>query len=245
MLELPWISGGVEFPPTSLALEDPNGLLAVGGDLSPNRLLSAYRHGIFPWYSDGQPILWWSPAPRTVFFPEQIHCSRSMVKFIRKSRWQVTVDRAFTRVIEACSSARKDGGGTWITAEMKGAYITLHKLGYAHSLEVWDENLLVGGIYGVSLGRMFFGESMFSQRTNGSKFALIMLGRFLNCYGFEILDAQVESSHLLSMGSIELDRAEFEQKLHLNTTSALIDSMQQLWRNALGKPINREGYFET
>jgi leucyl/phenylalanyl-tRNA---protein transferase len=197
------------FPDPAYALEEPNGLLAVGGDLSPARLLNAYRQGIFPWYSDDQPILWWSPAPRAVLFPEQLHISRSLKKRLRSGAFRVTLDEAFTEVIEACSTARGAASGTWITDEMKQAYTRLHRIGFAHSVEVWQADELVGGLYGVSLGKVFFGESMFSRVTDASKLALVHLVRQLMAWEFALIDCQVGSAHLRSLGACEIPRDEF------------------------------------
>lgn len=201
------------FPPTDQALEYPEGLLAVGGDLSPIRLINAYRHGIFPWYSEDQPILWWSPAPRCVIYPERVHISRSLRRRYNQGRHSLTTDRAFTEVIEACAGPRRDHDGTWITAEMKEAYIHLHEMGVAHSVEVLLDGELAGGIYGLAVGGIFFGESMFSRREDASKIALVALCRQLHQWGFTLLDCQVSNTHLLSMGAVEISREEFERYL--------------------------------
>ena len=197
------------FPPVDTALRDPDGLLAAGGDLSPDRLLDAYRHGIFPWFSPGDPILWWSPDPRTLFDTAKIHISKTLQRDIRRCEWTLRADTAFTDVMLACAAPRATQSGTWITQEMFDAYRHLHDLGFAHSVEVYDGDELVGGIYGVALGRMFFGESMFSRATNGSKIALIALCRMLHDNGFPLLDAQVASPHLTTMGAIEMARRDF------------------------------------
>jgi leucyl/phenylalanyl-tRNA--protein transferase len=205
------------FPPVDQALDHPPGLLAIGGDLSPARLLNAYRQGIFPWYSDDQPILWWSPAPRCVIFPENVHVSRRLRRQLNKGSFRLTADHAFDRVIEACAGPRRDHDGTWITDEMCAAYSRLHQLGIAHSVEVWMDGVLAGGIYGLALGRVFFGESMFSQRQDASKIALVALCRQLQQWGFTLLDCQVTNPHLVSMGAVEISRYEFDQ--HLKTTT--------------------------
>jgi leucyl/phenylalanyl-tRNA--protein transferase len=199
------------FPPASAALRKPEGLLAYGGDLSPVRLLKAYAGGIFPWYSAGQPILWWSPDPRMVFDTAQVHLSSRFRRSLRQSRWQVRADTAFEQVVAACASIPRQGqDGTWITPEMHAAYSRLHRLGHAHSVEVHDpEQGLVGGIYGVALGRMFFGESMFSAISGGSKVALAALARHLAGRGWPLLDAQVENPHLLSLGARHMPRDRF------------------------------------
>lgn len=190
------------FPPARTALRQPDGLLAIGGDLSPARLLNAYRHGVFPWYSDGQPILWWCPDPRTVFRTERVRLSSRFQRDLRRSQWTVCADTAFERVIAACAEVpRHDQSGTWITDEMRAAYVALHRLGHAHSVEVFDGERLVGGIYGVATGQMFFGESMFSGASGGSKVALAALASRLHAWGWPLLDAQVENAHLLSLGA--------------------------------------------
>ena len=197
----------IVFPPAECAVG--SGLLAVGGDLSPERLLAAYREGIFPWYAEGEPILWWSPDPRFVLFPGELRVSRSMRQFLQKGILRITFDHAFRGVIAACRKPRPGQDGTWITEEMRKAYIALHDLGYAHSVEVWHEEKLVGGLYGVSLGRIFFGESMFSALENASKAALITLVSRLRELDFELIDCQVESAHLASLGARPLPRREF------------------------------------
>lgn len=198
----------ITFPPPSRATKE--GILAVGGDLSPQRLISAYASGIFPWYSEGEPILWWSPAPRMVLFPKEAHVSRSMQRVMKKQLFRWTVDRNFRGVIDQCQIApRKNQQGTWITPEMREAYVQLHDLGFAHSLEVWQDNKLVGGIYGPSLGKCFFGESMFSNVTNASKFAFITLARLMERMGFVMLDCQVPNDHLVSLGACEIPRKKY------------------------------------
>ena len=201
---------GAPFPPAGTATRDPNGLLAMGGDLSPARLLNAYRHGVFPWYSAGEPILWWCPDPRLVFRTDAFALSRRLCRDLRRSAWQVRADTAFAAVIDACAHSPRPGqDGTWITPEMRAAYVELHRLGHAHSVEVFDGARLVGGIYGVAVGRMFFGESMFSAESGGSKVALAGLVRILRGWGWPLLDAQVENPHLLSLGGRRLPRPAF------------------------------------
>jgi leucyl/phenylalanyl-tRNA--protein transferase len=195
------MDGKQNFPPVEEALIEPNGLLAFGGDLSVTTLIKAYSKGIFPWYSNQEPILWWSPNPRMVLFPEKIHISRSFKRALKKVNYNVFFDRDFETVINACSETRKDGFGTWITAEMKQAYIELHKQGIAHCLEIEIDGKLAGGIYGVALENIFYGESMFSRQTNGSKFALYELCQFLIDHDYKILDCQAHSDHLESMGA--------------------------------------------
>ncbi|TAN07858.1 MAG: leucyl/phenylalanyl-tRNA--protein transferase [Rhodanobacteraceae bacterium] len=201
------------FPDPGLALGDPNGLLAFGGDLSPQRLVAAYRRGIFPWYSDGDPLLWWSPDPRCVFATDAIHVSHSLARFLHHCGWSWSMDRAFEEVVRACAEPRAGQDGTWITEDMRTAYTNLHLLGHAHSLEIWDGGALIGGIYGVAVGRMFSGESMFSRRSNASKTALVTLGRVLREYRFPWLDAQVPNPHLLSLGARTLPRGRFLTEL--------------------------------
>ena len=206
-------SDPAQFPDPTFALQEPDGLLAAGGDLSPARLLNAYRQGIFPWYSEGEPILWWSPNPRAVLFPEQLKISKSLKKTLRKRPFRVTLDTAFTRVIEACSESRldKDGSqsGTWITEEMKQAYITLHRIGFAHSVECWEGDQLVGGLYGVSMGKVFYGESMFARRSDASKVGFAHLVRQLLEWEFALIDCQVHTDHLESLGAVDIPREAF------------------------------------
>lgn len=207
------------FPPPEEALEYPNGLLAWGGDLHPERLLAAYRKGIFPWYSDDQPILWWSPAPRCVLFPENVYLSRRTKRRYNSGLYQLTCDAAFPDVIEACAEPRDDDDGTWITREMVTAYCRLHEQGHAHSVEAWQDGELAGGIYGLAIGSMFFGESMFSRRTDASKLALVGLCRILCDWGYGLLDCQVGNPHLFRMGAEELSRKGFGILLRQNLAS--------------------------
>lgn len=214
MTTLPWIEDGdTEFPPTRSALVDPNGLLAVGGDLCPQQLIAAYRRGIFPWFDDTQPVLWWSPDPRLVLFPDQLHISKSMRKLLQKKAFSVTTDTAFSAVMRACAQPRKDQDGTWISDQMIAAYQSLHESGYAHSVEVWLQGELVGGLYGVHIGRVFFGESMFSRVSNASKYGFINLITSLQKQGVKLIDCQVHTSHLASLGAQEIPRTMFEQLL--------------------------------
>ena len=198
-----------DFPAVEFALREPDGLLAVGGDLTVARLLAAYRRGIFPWYSAGQPILWWSPDPRMVLFPEKLHVSRSLRKTLRRNRFRLTVDHDFEAVIAACAEPRRDEAGTWITEEMRLAYIRLHRAGHAHSVEAWEGDRLVGGLYGVAIGRVFFGESMFSRVSDASKVAFACFVRHLAASGFELVDCQVHSAHLASLGAETIPRHRF------------------------------------
>ena len=198
------------FPPVDRALQDPDGLLAVGGDLAPARLMNAYRRGIFPWFSEGQPILWWSPDPRMVFRTDRVRLSSRFRRGLRQSSWVVRADTAFDAVIAACAALPRPGQrGTWITRDMQAAYRELHRLGHAHSCEVWEDARLVGGIYGVAAGRMFFGESMFSAESGGSKVALAALARALHDWGWPLIDAQVDNPHLRSLGAESWPRVDF------------------------------------
>jgi len=197
------------FPPVALAETEPNGLLAVGGDLHAERLINAYRHGIFPWFSPEEPILWWSPDPRTLLFPERVRISRSLRKTLRRRRLGVSMDRAFDAVIRACSGPRRDGAGTWLVPEMIAAYAVLHRRGLAHSVEIWQDGVLVGGLYGVGLGRVFFGESMFSRVADASKVALVHLCQRLAAWGYAVVDCQVMSEHLVRMGADQIPREGF------------------------------------
>ncbi len=210
---IPWLEPGDPFPPVERALRDPNGLLAAGGDLSPERLLAAYRRGIFPWFGDEDPLLWWSPDPRMVLFARELHVARSLRRVLRSGRYTVTFDRAFRGVMDGCAEPRRDEAGTWITDEMVAAYTTLARLGFAHSVETWRNGSLVGGLYGVAIGRMFYGESMFSRATDASKVALVTLVRQLERWGFELIDCQMSTSHLASLGAREVPRAQFLTQL--------------------------------
>ncbi|MEO6263759.1 MAG: leucyl/phenylalanyl-tRNA--protein transferase [Luteimonas sp.] len=202
------------FPPAESALHEPGGLLAVGGDLSVDRLLNAYRHGIFPWFSEGQPILWWCPDPRMVFRSDGVRLSSRFLRQLRRSPWVVRADTAFADVIDACARTPRPGQqGTWITSAMQAAYRELHRLGHAHSIEVFDRERMVGGIYGVAIGRMFFGESMFSVESGGSKVALAALAYRLREWDWPLIDAQVENEHLLGLGAEAWPRAAFLQRI--------------------------------
>ena len=200
------LSNDLVFPDPSLSEDD--GLLAIEGDLSPERLLLAYANGIFPWFSDEEPILWWSPDPRFIVYPKDIKISHSMKKILKKNKYRVSFDTCFRDVISNCSSTRKEEG-TWITNEMIEAYCKLHELGFAHSVETWYENKLVGGLYGVSIGRCFFGESMFSTMDNASKVAFISLSKLLEEKGFSVIDCQVHTEHLESLGAVNISRESF------------------------------------
>ena len=206
-----------EFPDTKNALEDPNGLLAVGGDLAPERLVAAYQQGIFPWFEESQPILWWSPSPRAVLFPEEIHISRSLSRRIKRKEYSVSCDTAFRQVMQHCAGIPREGqDGTWITSDMLEAYCELHNRGIAHSIESWYQGELVGGLYGLAIGQVFFGESMFSLRTDSSKVAFAHLARALQNWGFAVIDCQVSNPHLSSLGAREIEREVFSQLLSDN-----------------------------
>ncbi len=206
---IPWLAPHQPFPPVHHARREPNGLLAAGGDLSLHRLLEAYRHGIFPWYSEGQPVLWWSPDPRMVLFPREIAISRSLRKRLRNPAYEVRVDTCFSRVMQACAEPRDGEAGTWITDEMLAAYSALHAAGIAHSVETWMNGTLVGGLYGVAIGRVFFGESMFMRETDASKVALAHLARQLERWEFGVIDCQMATAHLASLGAREIPRKDF------------------------------------
>ena len=211
-MRLPWLdphNDSQPFPDPGRALSEPDGLLAVGGNLSPSRLLRAYRMGIFPWYSADQPILWWSPDPRLVLFPDLVRISRSLRKSLRKNHFSVTADTAFAAVIDACAAPRDGASGTWITPEMNQAYCQLHQLGHAHSIEIGQQSELVGGLYGVAMGQVFYGESMFSRISDASKVALVVLATQLQRWNFALIDCQATTDHLLSMGALEIPRSTF------------------------------------
>lgn len=211
---IPWLVGDAPFPPLARALADPNGLLCAGGDLSPERILDAYRHGIFPWFAAGEPILWWSPDPRMVLFPAEFRISRSLRRTLRAGRYEVRLDGAFAAVIAACADTpRAEQTGTWITREMQQAYRRLHELGYAHSVETWVDGKLVGGLYGLAIGHMFYGESMFAHATDASKIAAAHLTRFLEAHGFAMIDCQMNTPHLASLGAREIPRNDFIARL--------------------------------
>jgi len=210
---IPWLDSGDPFPEVERALAEPNGLLAAGADLSLPRLLEAYRNGIFPWFGHDQPILWWSPDPRMVLFPAELKVSRSLARTLRSTRFEVRADTAFDAVIEGCRQPRRGESGTWITEGMTEAYGTMHRAGFAHSVETWLDGKLVGGLYGVALGRAFFGESMFARVSDASKVALVALARQLQHWGFGVIDCQMNTAHLASLGAREIPRAEFTRRL--------------------------------
>lgn len=211
---LTWLSkDSLSFPPLSRALHEPDGLLAAGGDLRPERILAAYRHGCYPWYQQGQPILWWSPDPRFVLFPDELHISRSLGKVLRRQAFTISYDQAFDRVIDACAGPRSYADGTWITDAMRQAYQQLHRLGHAHSVEVWQAGELVGGLYGLCIGQVFFGESMFSHADNASKVAFAHLVPDLQRWGIRLIDCQMQTRHLASFGARAIERQAFAGQL--------------------------------
>jgi len=232
---IPWLESANAFPPVELALSEPNGLLCAGGDLTPQRLISAYSQGIFPWYAKGEPILWWSPDPRMVLVPSEFKLSRSLLRTLRAGHYQIRLDSDFPSVIRACAKVkRKDQAGTWITSEMQAAYVTLHELGYAHSVETWVDDVLVGGLYGLAIGRMFYGESMFSQVSNASKIAIAHLTHFLDARDFGMIDCQMNTPHLASLGAREIPRRDFMTRLQELTETAThgrwgVDAASRVW----------------
>ena len=218
---VPWLRTGASFPPLDAALGDPNGLLAAGGDLSPDRLLAAYRHGIFPWYNEGQPILWWSPDPRMVLFVDEIRIPRSLRKVVKQQRFELRVDTAFRAVMEGCAEPRYGQSGTWISPPVIDAYARLHRMGHAHSIESWRDGRLAGGLYGIAIGRMFFGESMFAREGDASKVALVHLGAIMKRREMPLIDCQQETPHLARFGARPISRRRFADWL-----SRLVDSPQ-------------------
>lgn len=208
---IPWLRGDTPFPPVSKALSSPNGLLCAGGDLSPQRIVEAYSRGIFPWFSDGDPILWWSPDPRMVLYPDELKVSRSLRKALARDAYETRVDTAFREVMQACAQPRDGQGGTWIVPEMVTAYTQLHERGFAHSVETWLDGELVGGLYGMALGKVFFGESMFARAPDASKVALVRLVERLKARGYRVIDCQQATAHLASLGAREIDRKTFAQ----------------------------------
>jgi leucyl/phenylalanyl-tRNA--protein transferase len=222
---IPWLGPRDPFPPIERALRDPNGLLAAGGDLSPERLIDAYSRGVFPWFGEDDPLLWWSPDPRMVLFADELHVSRSLRKVIRSGRFTVTFDTAFLDVMRGCAEPREGQEGTWITPAMLQAYTRLAMLGYAHSVEAWAGGALAGGLYGVAIGRMFFGESMFSRQSDASKVAFACLVRHLQRWGFPMIDCQMSTPHLATLGARDIRRADF-----LREVRRLVQAPQQRTR---------------
>ncbi|MGH8752012.1 MAG: leucyl/phenylalanyl-tRNA--protein transferase [Burkholderiales bacterium] len=210
---IPWLEHDSPFPATSKALREPNGLLAAGGDLSPARLVAAYSQGIFPWFNEDEPILWWSPDPRMVLLPAELRIARSLEKTLRKNPYAIRADTDFAAVMQGCAGPRRGHPGTWITPFMREAYGELHRQGLAHSVEAWSGGELAGGLYGVALGRVFFGESMFARRTDASKIAFVHLVKQLSRWGYELIDCQMKTAHLSRFGAREIPRREFTRKL--------------------------------
>ncbi len=225
---IPFLGPGDPFPPVEHALDNPEGLLAAGGSLTMKRLIEAYRCGIFPWFNEGDPILWWSPDPRTVLRPANIHVSHSLRKRLRKGSYFVTLDRAFVRVLDGCAAPRAGDSGTWLSPAMRRAYTGLHNAGLAHSVEIWMDGELAGGIYGVAIGRMFFGESMFVRRTDASKIGMATLARQLERWEFPMIDCQLETAHLMSLGAEHMSRrrfvAEIERLVRMPAPEWMLDS---------------------
>jgi leucyl/phenylalanyl-tRNA--protein transferase len=232
---IPWLGDPADFSRASSTLNgSPDGLAAAGGRLAPEWLLNAYQHGIFPWYSEGDPILWWSPNPRLVLFPGEIRIHRSLRRVLRQQRFEVRIDTAFPAVVSACAAPREPGGGTWILPEMQAAYCRMFELGHAHSVECWHDDRLVGGLYGMALGRVFFGESMFSRETDASKVALAHLAKLLAARDFAVIDCQMTTSHLQSMGAREISRTEFCTGLEHWTAT---DEPPRHWPHDLARSI--------
>jgi len=228
---IPWLDRLTPFPPVERALKVPNGLLAAGGDLSVERLLAAYRRGIFPWFSEGDPLLWWSPDPRMVLHVDELKISRSLAKSMRNRGYEVRLDTAFGAVLEGCAGPRRQQPGTWLGPEMRAAYLQLHQLGYAHSFETWLDGALVGGLYGMAVGRMFYGESMFARATDASKVALAALAAELRARGFPLIDCQMNTAHLANLGAREIKRADF-----LRAVAALVNYAEPPGRWELTRP---------
>lgn len=216
------------FPDPETALREPDGLLAIGGCLSPQRIIKAYKQGIFPWYSPGEPILWWSPNPRLVLFPERLKVSRSLRKTLRKNIFRISYDQAFNDVINACAAPRKAQSGTWITTDMYQAYNELRALGVAHSIEAWHDEKLVGGLYGLAIGRVFFGESMFHTETDASKVAFVHLVELLRSWDYQLIDCQVHTHHLASLGATEIERKDF---IHRLQSLCKLQPASQAWQS--------------
>ncbi|STQ89956.1 leucyl/phenylalanyl-tRNA--protein transferase [Iodobacter fluviatilis] len=210
---IPWLDNTLQFPALSLALREPNGLLAAGGDLSPRRVLAAYAEGIFPWFMPGEPILWWSPDPRMVLFPEELHIPKSLDKVLRNRPYDVRFDTAFDRVMQGCAAPRDGEPATWISDEIRASYGALHRGGWAHSAECWMDGELAGGLYGIAIGKMFYGESMFARKPDASKIAFVHLVRYLHQQGFELIDCQMRTDHLARFGAREILRDEFIERL--------------------------------
>ena len=221
----------VVFPPVNMALQEPSGLLAIGGNLNIDTLFSAYRQGIFPWFNDHDPIFWWSPAPRMVLSPGELHISRSLRRLLQKNKYKITFDHDFAQVIQQCAAPRSYEQSTWITDDMQEAYIDFHHAGYAHSVEVWDQDQLVGGLYGVAIGQVFFGESMFSRQSNTSKIALAALSSQLQRWEFKLIDCQQHTAHLESLGAHDISRKKFTDQLNRYCPCQPVEAnWKQVWQ---------------
>ena len=234
-LNIPWITSPDAFPDPARALREPNGLLGFGGEIGPEWLLSAYRMGIFPWFNQADPVLWWSPDPRLVLFPGEIRIRRSLKRVLRQKRFEVCVDTAFAEVIAACAAPRQPDSGTWIVPQMQQAYCKMFELGHAHSIECWHDGQLAGGLYGIALGRVFFGESMFSRQADASKVALVHLAKKLQQLELELIDCQMTTAHLLSMGAREISRNEFCDRIKLRT---ITNTPPEHWPSDWASSIN-------
>jgi leucyl/phenylalanyl-tRNA--protein transferase len=228
MLTLTKLDQQLIFPPTDIALIEPNGLLAFGGDLSAERLLLAYSSGVFPWFSQNEPIMWWSPDPRGILPLDNFKCSKSLKKFARNCDYKVTINSAFDQVIDICAAIPRNDSGTWITNDMINAYKNLHRLSHAHSVEVWSEDILVGGLYGIIVGKVFCGESMFHKAANASKLAMLSLVEYLKSQGAEFIDCQMQNPHLASLGCLEVQRSRF---LTMLTEQSQLSFDRDLWRS--------------
>ncbi len=228
---IPWIKSACDFPAVDTALVEPNGLLCMGGNLLPETILTAYSRGIFPWYSEGQPILWWSPDPRMVLFPDEFKVSKSLAKTIRAGKFEVRFDTAFADVMAECAAPRGPHAGTWILPAMQEAYTNLHHIGFAHSAEAWRDGELVGGLYGIAMGRMFYGESMFARETDASKVAFVTTLQKLKRDGFQLIDCQQETRHLASFGARPIPRKQFTQRLQELITLNADNSPVSYWTN--------------
>jgi len=242
---LPYLDSTSSFPPVNQALEDPNGLLAAGADLSVERLVSAYSQGIFPWFSEGEPILWWSPNPRTVFKTGLFKPSRSLCRFVRKNQFKATLNKDFEQVINLCAEPTIERPSTWITKEMINAYLELHLVGVAHSVEIWDREKIIGGIYGVAIGRLFCGESMFSRVSNGSKMALSCLISYLKENKFPLLDSQVDNSHLTSLGALQIGRNSYKNLIEPLVKQKLSDNIWQSKPLPIKRYVSRSGTVQV
>jgi leucyl/phenylalanyl-tRNA--protein transferase len=222
---IPYLGPADPFPPVEQALDHPEGLLAAGGSLTTKRLVEAYRLGIFPWFNEGDPVLWWSPDPRTILRPSRVHVSHSLRKRLKKAAHAITLDRAFARVLDGCAAPRAGESGTWLSPAMRRAYTALHDAGLAHSVEVWMDGELAGGVYGVAIGRVFFGESMFARRTDASKIGIVVLASQLERWGFPMIDCQLETPHLMSLGAEHLPRRRF-----VADVARLVNDAPPSWR---------------